>query len=335
MAGRYDANPTDYIDLGVEFTSGDTAYDPNVLAVEIYDEANNLITTIPPSLINHPGPTGYFEVTVGPYEPGFYFDRWRVEDVPGEVTYLFAEGFVVKTVEQIYEEPSPTALNARVHIVSRESVPWGGILNTPVLVCREGGGIIANRNTGPNGYIEFVAEPGNYIVLIHDSSRYYQNNVFPILLQKATDTMPIQLVNVFTFATYPFVASGTTIVGQIPPERMCHIEGWLAHANGDPAVGVAIYVEGGIIVQTVDTGLGHSVLVVKNRVKAGTSDASGFVEFDTLRNGEALVTIAGTGIQREVTIPDAVDASLASLVGTGNDILTVIQVPLSGLIRRT
>lgn len=335
MAGRYDANTTDYITLGVEFTSGDTAFDPNILAVEIYDEANNIVDTIDPSMVDHPGPTGYFEVTVGPYSPGIYFDRWRVEDFTGEVTYKFAEGFIVSTGDVLDETPSPTVLSARVHIVSREAIPWGGILNTPVVVCRDSGEVVAQKNTGTVGYIEFVGEPGNYIIVIHDQSRYYQHNVFPITLQEGTEDMPVPLINVFTFATYPFSISGGTALGQIPPDEFCHVDGWLAYHNGEPAAGIDVYVEGGIAIQTVPSGLGHDVMIAKNRVKAGTTDATGFVEFDTLRGGTVIVTIAGTGVQREVIIPDQAEADLSDLVGTGNDILTIVQVPLDGIIRRT
>lgn len=115
----------------------------------------------------------------------------------------------------------------------------------------------------------------------------------------------------------------------IGTSHTCLVTGRFIDASGDYRRGVYVRFS-----PDVDSARKLGVGFVAADVDA-VSDTSGRVSFNVVRGIRGLLSVAGTSLVRHVTIPDTETVDLFALAATGSDLLSVQELELVPLPRRS
>ena len=132
------------------------------------------------------------------------------------------------------------------------------------------------------------------------------------------------------FALDPSSVSGSvTGAPDIGSANTCVVTGTFLTAGGDYREGVYVRFSPNHESARL-TGHGFAAADV-----TAVSGANGIVSFSVVRGLTGLLSISGTSLVRNVTIPDAASANLFELAAQGDDLLEVQELELTALPRRS
>ena len=132
------------------------------------------------------------------------------------------------------------------------------------------------------------------------------------------------------FALDPSSVSGSvTGAPDIGSANTCVVTGTFLTAGGDYREGVYVRFSPNHESARL-TGHGFAATDV-----TAVSGANGIVSFSVVRGLTGLLSISGTSLVRNVTIPDAASANLFELAAQGDDLLEVQELELTALPRRS
>lgn len=186
-----------------------------------------------------------------------------------------------------------------------DSTPTAKVYLGTTLISTISGTDVTNSTTGVYTVTWTPADAGQYKVVWSftvSNIDYTQDEDIFVLAAATTSSTP----------------SGSADIGN---DKVCRITGKFIDAGGDFKKGVQVRFSP-ITAQEEHTSYGY----IAGDISA-ESDADGNVAFNALRGVFGLLTIAGVGIVRRVTIPDQDTIDIFELASQGNDALEV-QTPV-------
>lgn len=189
---------------------------------------------------------------------------------------------------------------------------------TPVLVVRREGTVVSTITTATNTDVGIYSAPWTPTV----AGQYDLTWTFEVsgVEYTASDTV------------FAFNHASTADVPDAPDigtSHTCLVTGRFIGANGDYLPGVYVRFS-----PSIESARRLGVGFVAADLDA-VSDASGWVSFNVVRGIEGLLAISGTSIVRTVVIPNAASVDLFALAATGPDLLSVQELELVPLPRRS
>lgn len=288
-------------------------YDVSIESVDILDGLD-VLYSIDLSEVIHTGLGTYYCTDPAHTDPGLYVDRWSFRAQTGEIVFAHAAPFYVRDSDLMNAYQGSWLEQCYVFIASESGLPLADVtcvfskLDTEEFVCQ---GV-----TGPTGLLTPPLEPGWYVVTIFkDGVVFSRNNL-------AFEVKPDPIMPTNRFYLY----TGSTTVAPSPENEIqasdkCLVLVQMASMFGKPLSNARVLLESyGLNILTGSAGDPIGIGLSQGQV---TLDAHGRGQFQAVRGSTIRVVIEGTGLRRQVTIPDQDSCNLLDLMSVSEDFQNV------------
>jgi len=302
----------------------------SVYQVEILNAALAVVETISGISVIHVS-TGIYRVLCSEIDTaGTYYDKWYVVEELGDPVTTRTQTITVSDPPAV-PVPGTGVYSVRVDVIETVPVVYG--FETPseiVAALKDIQVLVSDADTGQRlqtdytngqGRVYFNLGVGDYTFSIRDASNSYrlfdQNNkdhsvVDPDLSTAAADPNIV----VFEGASFePEWSPGTPLDGT----DLCTVTTYFVDLAGQPLRGLKVFVR-----NKFSPSIRSSKGVLGDN-STFTTDNTGLISMVLVREAEVTVSIEGTGIVRDITIPDSSTANLLTLMGSEQDLFTIVQ----------
>jgi hypothetical protein len=193
-----------------------------------------------------------------------------------------------------------------VEVLASDAVSGAGLLTA---LTDSAGQAFFNLNAG--AYYFSLRDPD-------DNTQVFSEATISKTVIGLEDVLGLANPNTVTFLGYFFVpnwAAGSPLASSV----LCTLSGSVVDMQGRPLSGVDVFIRNRFV-----PSLSGTKALLGNHIKV-TSDNTGLISAVLVQGAEVTVSIAGTGIIRELTIPSTTTADLFTLIGGGQDLFTIIQ----------
>jgi len=267
---------------------------------------------------------GEFHVIDPPHvDPVVLIDRWVYKRVDNALEYEHASGFVVRRYESTEADVLNLVQQCYIYVVDLNGSPMPGVT---VIVSDPGGLFIGSKASDSNGLVKPALPAGEYVLSLKKGNKVFSANNFEVEVIESP-TLP---VNRFYLRAKVFTPTEPAL-NKVSIWDKCEVSVYLSDITGAPVQGAKVLLESESLTSVQGTLL-ENVGIVQGRVVVEL-DSHGYAKFFALRNSSVRVVIEGTGINRQIQIPDKEFANLVDLVTEAEDIFTVINRPRTTLAR--
>lgn len=321
---RENAVINEVIVLRAEFwwtnASGETyLYDPvEFYDVELLDEQNNVLDTIPVAAIVRDD-TGKYHVDVGPYDdPLQMYDRWTFDNANSIDQYLHP-GFVdvrrtdedgmayvpsqaAQTYINVFRQGTKEVMAGLAAYIYKAASPyqfvWAGV-------------------TDMYGRISVVLENEEYRIVLARDGYALTRNVFSLYVEG-------EQVNRRYVYTYDFPTQ-EPVVNRVPSDQLCLVKFYFARLDGRPIIGARVIADGSGV-SAVDGTLAETIVIPYGPVET-TTNAFGYADLMLVRGTQVDVYLENTTFQRTIEIPDQTEVNFADLAGGYDPLSALVLTP--------
>lgn len=286
--------------------------------VEILDGLD-IMYTIEPEDIVHDGLGLYHCVDPAHTTPGLFVDRWVYQALDGEIVFEHAAPFYVRDTDLVVAAQDNWLEQCYVFIASDLGYPIADVLCVFSRLGTEE--FVFQGVTSATGLLKPALDPGWYTATIFkDGYVFSRNNLEFEVLER-----PLMPTNRF------YLYSGYTTVAPSPDNEVqstdkCLVLVQMADLFGAPLPNARVLLESyGLHIVTGSGGDPIGIGSSSGQVKL---DAHGKGQFYAVRGSTIRVIIEGTGIRRQITIPDQVTCNFLDLLTGENDFQTVHNKPI-------
>lgn len=268
---------------------------------------------------------GTYQVTAAAADldaAGTYYDKWYYTIDPGDDEVSHTNSFVVADPAAVPQPGDPGTSTVRVDVADKSVTPNLALANLEVLAFEtDTGQRIDTKTTDAAGRAYFILKDGTkYTFSIRDpqdaAKEFDQNNVdHTVVDDDHTDAQDPNVISINGASVSPPWDPGTPLAA----DDLCTVSATFVDLEGKPLQGVEVRVRNNFkpSIRATKGVMGDNV--VKK------TDSAGKVSLSLVRTAEVTVSIQGTGITRNITIPDAASTDLTTLLGNAEDLFTVIK----------
>ena len=293
--------------------------DVDIVSVEVLDGLS-LIYDVPLGTIVHDDIGAYHFTLPAQTEPGVLTDRWTYRLPDDTLITEHAASFYIRADEEVIARQPDWYEQCYLFIAGSDKLPLSGVR---AVVSEAGGAYVIEGVTEATGLLKFILTPGDYVLTLFADGIVFSKNNFTFTVSEAPPTPS----NRYYFYSGTFSASPTA-GNEIPEASKCLLFVQMSDLTGSPVANASVLLESNglhLVAGTggEDIGIGSSRLALK-------LNSEGYGQFFAVRGATIRVFIEGTGVAREVVVPDADTYNLLKLVEEHQDFYTVTraEVPL-------